>query len=347
MSDSLTQLLVCPRDHHPLARDTNGWLTCDNGHRYPVVDGVPVLLIDDAGATLGVEDSVLRRARGEIPGDLRAPELYLESLGLSDDQMGELAQMWRGGCGGDWTIDPAVQFLVGATCGVAYKQAIGHLTEYPIPDLPLATSNGGLLIDIGCNWGRWSIAAARKGYRVIGVDPQLGAVMAARRVARQLGLDALFVCADARHLPIDHSVADVAFSYSVLQHFNRENCLLAVREIGRILRQNGQAKIQMASAMGIRSAYHLARRRFRKTKGFEVRYYTPGQLLTLFRANVGPANLTVDCYFGLGLQATDSKFMSAAGRMAMRVSEMLKTATGAFPPLTLLADSLYVKSVKA
>ena len=40
----------------------------------------------------------------------------------------------------------------------------------------------GPLLDIGCSWGRWSLAAARKGYSVVGIDPSLGAVMAARRI---------------------------------------------------------------------------------------------------------------------------------------------------------------------
>ena len=40
---------------------------------------------------------------------------------------------------------------------------------------------GSRLLDLGSSWGRWSIAAARKGYSVVGLDPSLGAVLAARR----------------------------------------------------------------------------------------------------------------------------------------------------------------------
>jgi cyclopropane fatty-acyl-phospholipid synthase-like methyltransferase len=40
---------------------------------------------------------------------------------------------------------------------------------------------GKLLLDIGCSWGRWSISAARNGWCVVGIDPSLGAIMAARR----------------------------------------------------------------------------------------------------------------------------------------------------------------------
>lgn len=344
MRNGLLEFLACPRDHQPLQRAADDSLGCAAGHRYPVVEGVPVLLLEESADTLGVEDSVLRRARGETAGDPRAPELYLESLGLSDDELEAIARLWRAGTS---AIDPAVQYLAAATCGIAYKAAMGRLVEYPIPEIPLPAGEGRRLLDIGCNWGRWSLAAARNGYRVTGIDPQLGAVMAARRVARQLGLDIDFVCADARFLPFAAGTLDVVFSYSVLQHFSRADCLQAVREIGRVLQPGGLAKVQMANALGIRSAYHLTRRRFREPSGFEVRYYMPGQLLGLFETHVGPAQLHPDCFFGLGLQGTDAAFMSAAGRVALRGSGIMKKASRAFAPLKLLADSVYVEAVKS
>ena len=81
---------------------------------------------------------------------------------------------------------------VGATNGILYKDAIGKLDHYPIPVLRMPPGAGRRLLDIGCNWGRWSIAAARLGYRPIGIDPSLGAVLAAKRVSEKLGLDVQF-----------------------------------------------------------------------------------------------------------------------------------------------------------
>lgn len=344
MRDGLMELLACPRDHQPLQRTADGALGCPAGHRYPVVEGVPVLLLEESASTLGVEDSVLRRARRETAGDARAPELYLESLSLSEEELEGIARLWRAG---DSAIDPAVQFLIAATCGIAYKAAIGRLGEYPIPEIALPPGEGRCLLDIGCNWGRWSVAATRKGYKVVGVDPQLGAVMAARRVALQLGLEIDYVCADARYLPFAADALDAAFSYSVLQHFRREDCARSVREIGRVLKPGGLALVQLANALGVRSAYHLARRGFREADGFEVRYYMPGDMLRMFEAEVGRAKLRADCFFGLGLQATDAAFMSAAGRMALRGSGILKQASRAFSPLNMLADSVYVEAVKS
>src|ERR1022692_3109729 len=101
-------------------------------------------------------------------------------------------------------IHPFVQHNLTTTCGKRlFARSKGKLTSYPIPPIPLppAKYKGQEMIDIGCNWGRWSIAAARKGYVPLGIDPMLEAVLAARDVTREMGLPARFVCGDARHLP--------------------------------------------------------------------------------------------------------------------------------------------------
>ena len=54
LDDQLMEILACPADHAPLrvgsaADPTADVLTCTScGLRYPVVDGIPVLLADEA-----------------------------------------------------------------------------------------------------------------------------------------------------------------------------------------------------------------------------------------------------------------------------------------------------------
>lgn len=76
--------------------------------------------------------------------------------------------------------------------------------------------DGKLLVDIGGNWGRWVVAAARAGYTVIGIDIHLEGLRAATRVCAQLGVDALLVGADARRLPLQPRSVVTVFRYSVL-----------------------------------------------------------------------------------------------------------------------------------
>src|SRR5207244_2994529 len=97
------------------------------------------------------------------------------------------------------TIDGWVEKSIVKTHGNLYRGRA--LTRYPIPAFPLGPGEGRSVLDVGCNWGRWTVAAARAGYRATGVDPKEKAVAAARRVAEQLGLGADYVVGDARNLP--------------------------------------------------------------------------------------------------------------------------------------------------
>jgi SAM-dependent methyltransferase/uncharacterized protein YbaR (Trm112 family) len=331
--------LVCPVDRAVLNASAQE-LACSNGHRYPMVDGVPVMLRADVPATISLAEASVQRARG-AGIDHRAPELFLESLGISEDEKrGVLELAAKPG-----RIDPVVAYLVAATNGLMYKHLIGRLDEYPIPDLPIPDGNGKLFVDVGCSWGRWSIAAARRGYNVLGIDPSLGAVMAARRVARQLQLPNRYIVADARFLPLRDDVVDCAYSYSVLQHFSYEDATIAIAEMGRVLRPGAMARVQMPTRFGLRCLYHQARRAFRNATGFEVRYWTIAALADVFTRHIGPATFEVDGYFGIGLQRADEPLMTPALRRVLYASERLKAISRRFQPLVAVADSVFVQAV--
>jgi SAM-dependent methyltransferase/uncharacterized protein YbaR (Trm112 family) len=332
--------LVCPVDGSSLTLD-GAVLTSAGGRRYPVVDGIPVMLVADAPETIGVAKTSLARALGDASViDARAPDLYLESLGISEhEKVGLLAFAARP----DHNLDPVAAFMIGATSGYAYEDLIGaDLEEYPIPDIRVPAARAGqTLLDIGCNWGRWSVAAARKGYAVVGVDPAMGAVMAARRIARSLGLDIKHVIADGRFLPFRSASFDAVYSYSVLQHFSREDAEKTLGGVGRVLKPGGLAAIQMAAKFGIRSLQHQARRGFREPQGFEVRYWTPGQLRAAFQRHVGRTQLRTDCYFGLGWQWSDRRFMRGGKKLILTLSETLRRTSDVAAPMRQVADSLF------
>lgn len=336
--------LSCPRDRSRLQRNSDSSLICAQGHCYPVVDGVPVLLRDDVQQTMPLADASIARAKNE-PGaaDQRNPDLFLESLGISEAEKDLALELVRAGKD---RIDPVVSVIVAATSGHSYKRLIGKLQTYPIPDLRLPPGDGKTLLDIGCNWGRWCLAAAKKGYHVIGIDPSLGAVMAARRVARQLEIDIEYIVADARYLPFDVGSFDTAFSYSVIQHLSKVDAVRTIAEIARILKPSGTCLVQMAHTFGVRSLYHRFRRRFREGHGFEVRYWTISELLRVFQKHIGPSTISANCYFGLGLQASHRDLMPRHLAWIISASEGLRMLSSKCHVLTYLADSLYVSAVK-
>lgn len=343
VSPWLTSALVCPRDHAALT-ECGSQLVCAAGHAYPVVDGVPVMLLDDVPQTMGIAEESLSRAReGPLAEDAPLGALYLSTLGLSDDEKRGIRRMTLEG---NSPIDPVVAYAVGATSGLMYSHLTGRLDQYPIPRLRLPDGNGQTFLDVGCNWGRWSIAAARRGYSAVGVDPSLGSIMAARRVSESLGLSIRYVVGDARHMPFGAGTFDTAFSYSVLQHLSEGDAARVVQEIGRTLKRGGRSLVQMPTPFGLRCLYHQVRRRFRPARGFEVRYWTIPRLTALFSRAVGPATISVDCYFGIGLQRSDWPLMSPVRKLVLAGSEGLRGASLVFPPLKYIADSVYVSAVK-
>ena len=331
------QHLACPRDRSPLSPEDTS-LVCRQGHRYPVVDGVPVMLLAEAPETIGVAAASLAAAAEPDPAGL-----YVETLSLSDDERRGILAMSRAGS----AIDPVVAYLIAATNGLMYRHLIGALDRYPIPLLPMSPGAGRLLLDVGCSWGRWTLAAGERGYEAVGIDPSLGAVLAARRVAASLGRPIHYVVGDARYLPFAGKQFDAAYSYSVIQHLSPPDAGASVTEIGRVLRPGGVVRVQMPTRYGLRCLYHQARRRFRTARDFEVRYWTWPQLRRMFTAAVGPTRIEVEGFLGIGLRATDAALMTPGLAAVLRTSEFLKSASAVIPPLARLADSVFVEATKA
>ncbi|MGH9768115.1 MAG: class I SAM-dependent methyltransferase [Blastocatellia bacterium] len=299
------------------------------------------MLLDDVSQTLHVADESIKRAIFNI--DDEDDKIYLETLGINEAEKQAVIQL---ASKPKHKIDPVVSYLVAATNGLVYKHLIGSLEEYPIPEIRIPHGCGETLLDVGCSWGRWSISAAKKGYRVVGIDPSLGAVMAARRVARQLDLKIKYVVGDARFLPFKAATFERVFSYSVLQHFSRENAAQSVKEIGRAIKSGGNALVQMPNVLGARCLYHQARRKFREASEFEVRYWSIPSLRKLFSSYIGSTDITADCFLGIGLQYSDLRMMPITHKAAILTSELLRKVSNIAYPITYLADSVYVSSVK-
>ena len=317
----LKEHLVCPREHYTLELRDN-LLVCPRGHKYPYLDGIPVMLLEEAKPTHGDCCKTLEQTAGN------------RVLSLRDDETETL----------DGGVDPYVQEVVAATCGLMYRPLIGKLSRYPIPELRLPDGAGETFLDIGCNWGRWCISAALKGYAPVGVDPSLDAVRAARRVARQLGVSVNYVVADARYLPFSARCFNITFSYSVLQHFSKEDAKLCLAEIARTLKCSGISTIQMPNIFGLRNLYHQLKRGRKEATAFDVRYWSLPELKKTFTDFVGPTSFFVDGYFALGVSPRDTDLLPLKYRFVVRFSEGLRQISEKVEWLKYFADSVFVKS---
>jgi len=312
-------ILVCPRDKLCLHEEGDD-LVCERGHRYAVIEGIPILLVSEAEQTHIEGTRALALAE-------RRDEAWLPQFNV-----------------GDGEVDPFVRAAIGGTNGSLYQHLVGNLKEYPIPRLRLPHGKGKLFLEVGCNWGRWCLAAAAAGYSPVGIDPSLKAIRAARRVSRQLGIETTYIVGDSRFLPFRAEVFDQVFSYSVLQHLSRSHTRESLREIRRVLRIGGDALVQMPNVFGIRCLYHQIRRGFREANDFEVRYWTPSELLSEFGADIGPSEISVDGYFSLNVQPSDLRLLPAKYRAVVHTSEALRKLSRYFPPLLKVADSFMFRA---
>jgi SAM-dependent methyltransferase/uncharacterized protein YbaR (Trm112 family) len=314
-----TRELVCPRDKSALCREGDH-LICTLRHTYPIAGGVPIMLVDDVPQTL--------------------PDLTQRTFaGAACANLASAAE-------GDG-IEPFVKQVLVGTNGNLYGRVAGKLPRYPIPDirLPLAYEGARTLLDVGCNWGRWTIAAARKGYQPVGMDPGLESILPARRIARRLGVEARFLVGDARYLPFRAGRFEVVYSYGVLQHFAPDDARLAIAEAARVAAPCGRVLIQMAARYGLLSIFQQARRRFRDARGFEVRYWKPSEIEAAFRSLIGPTSLSADGYFTLNPQPSDLDLLPLHAREIVRLSEMMRALSRRLPRLIGLADSIFADSI--
>jgi len=315
IDQNLLAILRCPASGQKLEIDSKGLTTVDGSHRYPVVAGIPCLIPSSVEPNVVWLDENLR--------------LRSEGFNMSDD-----------------AINSFIEAAIVGTGGNLFRGA-WLKSEYPIAKFP-SCFLGDPIVDIGCSWGRWTIAGAQAGHRIIGVDTRLRALLCAQELSRKLVPSRIpsFVLADARVLPFaDESVVG-AFSYSVLQHFSKENMILSLREIQRVLRPGGRSLIQMPNRRGLRSLLVLARRGYSEGSEFDVQYYSIGELLELFSQHIGRSDWSVDCFLGLNVHAFDRKFVRPSRRLIIDIAEALRRASETLPFLRRHADSVLVSSVK-
>jgi SAM-dependent methyltransferase/uncharacterized protein YbaR (Trm112 family) len=312
VSSDLLRVLACPHDHLSFRVEAES-LVCPNSHRFAIEDGIPVLTDQP------------RRER--VPGNM-APSR---------------------GDGNNSGVDPFVNDWLVNTNGNLYWQVRGKLRRYPIPAWPSSPGEGKILVDIGCGWGRWTVAAARAGFSPIGMDVHLDALSAAGRVSKQLGVTANYVCSGADSLPFQSASIDVVFSYSVLQHLEKTKVARAFQEVSRVLKPDGVCLIQLPNSSGLYNLVLQTRRGFRAAKvdSFEMRYWSRTDIRRAMQdAGLQALAFHPDGFFSQNPRLSDLDLLSPKGKMIVLVSHAGCKVAGLFPLLGRVADSWLIEAQK-
>ncbi|MFZ0640125.1 MAG: class I SAM-dependent methyltransferase [Candidatus Acidiferrales bacterium] len=314
LDESLFRVLACPRDQ-TLLRVSGDAVVCEQGHRFAIEQGVPVFAENPR--------------REPVPLNM-APCPKLAGGGASTQSIDAFVN--------DWIVN---------TNGNLYWRARGRLPRYPIPDWPFGRGDGKTLLDIGCSWGRWCIAAARAGFRPIGIDVHIDALTAAVRVSQQFDAQCNFLCGDAYVLPVRSHSVDCVFSYSVLQHIDKPKVLRIFNEIARVLVPGGRCLIQLPNTLGPLSFVQQLKRGFREAQPgtFEMRYWSRKMIRgSLGNAGLGGIQIHADGFLSQNPQLSDLDLLTPAGKLVVIASYVGRKIAKALPILTRVADSLWVEA---
>lgn len=96
----------------------------------------------------------------------------------------------------------------------------------------------GTLLDVGCGTAPLAIAAARRGWRAIGLDVGLRWLVLAKKRAQEAGVAIPLVCANVEVLPFSDGVVSRAGGESILE--NARDADQALHELARVLGHGGR-----------------------------------------------------------------------------------------------------------
>jgi SAM-dependent methyltransferase len=189
----------------------------------------------------------------------------------------------------EWFDEIDQRFVRGARLFATNHQAFDRI-------LPFSALKDRDVLEIGCGMGLHTELMARVGARVTAIDIAPTAVAATSARLALKGLRAVVKEADGEQLPFPAGSFDFLWSWGVVHHSSRT--VRVIREIARVLRPNGEARVMVYNRLGMAAKLiywrkHIMRggflrRSFEETlydssDGFSARFYIREQCEDMFR----------------------------------------------------------------
>jgi len=127
---------------------------------------------------------------------------------------------------------------VGSAWGEELDRRIDFLLKKTQPNKELP------VLDMGCGNGRYSVALAKLGYQVVGVDFDEKSINDARRFALLQNADVSFICADINEADLKLGFG-LAFSVQFFQHLRDNQRDICLQRIYELLVSDGKLFVEM------------------------------------------------------------------------------------------------------
>ncbi|ULQ53898.1 methyltransferase domain-containing protein [Flavihumibacter fluvii] len=192
-----------------------GILYADCGMVYPVIDGIPRLLLES------FIDNEFMLAR-HIPGFAERKIQLMTTFGQQIRVAQERNRLSKKSFSLEWRLlENNDHIKVWQTDESSYKKQLYDELNISEPDL-----HGKKVIDIGCGHGRTSALLARHAELVIGMDLGSSVVHVGQKNKQD---HCHFIQADLHHLPFDPAYFDLVYSSGVIHHTeNTENAFVSI-----------------------------------------------------------------------------------------------------------------------
>ncbi len=159
---------------------------------------------------------------------------------------------------------------------------------------------GKSVLEIGCGVGLDTFTMAKHGLDVTSIDLTQVAVTTAYQRFHRHQLNGAFAVADAGCLPFPSNTYDYVYSFGVLHH--AADTVATVREVHRVLKPNGEARIMLYHRRSLNELVHrLTRIPFEEKEAIcpVVRRFTRAEVRSIFHA-FNKVEIECDYVYGEG-----------------------------------------------
>lgn len=142
--------------------------------------------------------------------------------------------------------------------------------------------SGARALDLSCGTGRYGLALARRGLRVVGADISAPMLLVARAKAREAGCELRLVRADARALPFRAGALDLVTVILGLEFVGEPGGVL--EECHRVLVPGGRLVVAILARAGLWTVWRRLRRLVVPSVWRGATFLSPDELRALLRA---------------------------------------------------------------